>query len=175
MKKKDNIVPPSKEADAAPAKEQAIRKLEAKLEHMKGEFNREQGEVVFNSNYEEALTGASNLLEVDRVELDGAYQNNKGGLVSSFKKTACRSDYIAMVGCGSIFSLLTLTTPLLVIADPEIWPLLFVSVISGIVSSFAIRDTVNDFKNRAEARQSIQDTVTEHQKRLSDMSPPKPT
>jgi hypothetical protein len=169
MKKKSQINPPSKlRVESLTEKEQAIRELESKLANLKSEFNREKGEVVFNSRYEEILSDASKSLNIDRTKLETAFKENKQELVSAFKRTSRRPDFNAMIGAGSIFSFFTLAIPTFVIFNPEVWPALLLSLATGTISGMAIRDTVNDFRNRAKARQSIEDTVTSFQKRLPE-------
>jgi hypothetical protein len=171
MQKKGNLNPPSQNNTGSLAGKKArIAALEGQLDQLKSELNREQGDVIFNTEYERSLTRAAETLKINRNDLAGAYDHNKGALVSSFKQTQKRGDYPPMVACGATAALFSLGTVLVMIENPKAWPLLGATMFGSWVTGLAIRDGLRDYRKTKNARAQIQNRVAEYKKQLP---PPK--
>jgi len=169
MKQKDDIVPPSKESLLL-TEEQKVKALRDQCRASQKETSVLWDKLDAEENYDETLVKAAKKLKIKKEKLDTTFRENKGELVKKFR-TAKGDGSVASLGfitgmCASLGSLMAYVGMTQVGAGPLIvFGSLFggLSIFSGVIAK-------REFNKKSAAKTSITSQVTEHQKRLADMS-----
>jgi len=175
MKQKDDITPPSK-ADLVPeTSEQQVERMRAERNMFRKNADELTDRIDAEVNYETSLTDAAKLLKIDRSTLDNTYGTNKGELVKKFRLAKGDGTAPIHISGSLIFTSMAAFVVYLGIALDKVEAGLLVPLGLPVVAAsvFAYLGK-KQYSRQNNERKAIKDTVTEHQKRLSDMSAPNP-
>ena len=169
MKKKNDITPPSKGASPLTKKEK-IKALSNKYRASQRETNAVWDELDAEKNYDESLEKASKKLKIKKEDLDSTFHENKGELVKKFRKakgdgTVGTFSFITGI-CATFGSLISYIG----VTEAGAEPLIVMGALFGAMGIFGGVIVKKEFNKKATAQKSISTQVTEHQKRLADMS-----
>jgi len=179
MKQKDNIVPPSKSRHEDTSNGHVLDQLREEFDRKQANKNQLEIEtrvlaerIEGEEYYETSVPEAAEALNIDKALLERAFEGNKGELVKKFnqyKSNGMLPSSLAVSACAAgaaFFGYIGVTTDT---------PALFFSSACMLVSVAIFGSiTAKEVKRCSKIKKSIQNQVTEHQKRLADMRTPNP-
>jgi hypothetical protein len=171
MKKRENITPPSK--SLGPPGEDVLTKLCDQRDEIQERITHLRKEIRLKDDFAKSVSTISKKFDINSHELEEAFSENKGSLVAAFKDTQKKATILTAAFGTLLFSPIAAVNALLAGSDVNI----VLSVLAGLnvlgYGTFAYKSAsagIKSYKKHKNAKQLINNTVTDYKKRLPDSS-----